>query len=74
MAASHLESLEKRLKALEARVDEDGIILTEVQVAALDLKREREEACGEIETEHPGYLGLQDTFYVGSFKGVGCVY
>ena len=23
---------------------------------------------------HPGYLGSQDTFYVGTFKGVGRVY
>ena len=31
-------------------------------------------ACGEIETAHPGYLGSQDTFYVGTLKGVGRVY
>jgi transposase InsO family protein len=29
---------------------------------------------GEIETEHPGYLGSQDTFYVGTLKGVGRIY
>lgn len=29
---------------------------------------------GEIETEHPGYLGAQDTFYVGTLKGVGRIY
>jgi hypothetical protein len=28
-------------------------------------------ACGEIETAHPGYLGSQDTFYVGTLKGCG---
>src|SRR5690349_23896152 len=28
----------------------------------------------EIETEHPGYLGAQDTFYVGTLKGVGRIY
>ena len=29
---------------------------------------------GEIETEHPGYLGAQDTYYVGTLKGVGRIY
>ena len=33
-----------------------------------------DEACGEIETAHPGCLGSQDTFYVGTLKGVGRVY
>ena len=32
------------------------------------------EACGEIETEHPGYLGAQDMFYIGTLKGVGRIY
>ena len=32
------------------------------------------EAKGEIDTEHPGYLGAQDTYYVGNFKGIGKVY
>lgn len=31
-------------------------------------------ACGEIDTAHPGHLGSQDTFYVGTLKGVGRVY
>ena len=31
-------------------------------------------AHGEIETAHPGYLGSQDTFYVGTIKGVGRIY
>ena len=29
---------------------------------------------GEFETAHPGYLGSQDTFYVGNMKGVGRIY
>ena len=29
---------------------------------------------GEIDTAHPGYLGSQDTFYVGTLKGVGRIY
>jgi len=70
-----LENFIKRLKALEAKVANDnGIILTEAQVQALEKKKHDDEACGEIETQHPGYLGSQDTFYVGTLKGVGRVY
>ena len=43
-----LETMKKRLKALEAKV-----------------------AHGEFESECPGYCGAQDTFYVGTMKGVG---
>jgi hypothetical protein len=41
---------------------------------AMERKREKREAFGEIETEHPGYLGAQDTYYVGNIKGVGRIY
>lgn len=63
-----------RLKALEKHVAETGSVLTESQVQALERKQEEKEAHGEIETEHPGYLGSQDTFYVGNLKGVGRIY
>jgi hypothetical protein len=49
-------------------------VLTEAQVIALKRKKEQREAHGEIETEHPGYLGSQDTYYVGNIKGVGRIY
>ena len=29
---------------------------------------------GEIDTEHSGYLGSQDTYYVGNIKGIGRIY
>lgn len=69
-----LESFKKRLKALEAKVAEEGILLTEAQLAALERKKEDDIVHGEIETHHPGYLGYQDTFYVGTLKGVGRIY
>jgi len=68
-----LEVFDKRLKALENRMAQDGIILTEAQLMALEKKKEKREAVGEIETEHPGYLGSQDTYYVGNIKGVDYV-
>lgn len=69
-----LETMKKRLKALETKVAQDGILLTEDQLAALEAMKERQKAAGEIETEHPGYLGSQDTYYVGNMKGVGKIY
>ncbi len=70
----NLESFKKRLSALEKYVAETGRVLTEAQVQALEKKQEDDVAHGEIETAHPGYLGSQDTFYVGTLKGVGRIY
>ena len=69
-----LETLKKRLNALEEKVSKEGLILTESQLKVMERRKAEQEAFGEIETEHPGYLGSQDTFYVGTFKGVGRVY
>jgi hypothetical protein len=70
-----LANFKGRLAALEAKMASDNnIILTESQVQALERKKLDDEACGEIDTSHPGYLGSQDTFYVGTLKGVGRVY
>lgn len=70
-----LERFSKRLKALETKLVQDGsTILTDAQLMAMEKKREKAEASGEIETEHPGYLGCQDTYYVGNIKGVGRIY
>ena len=69
-----LETFQKRLKSLEAKVSQDGLILTEAQVVALEKAKEEKTAHGEIETHHPGYLGAQDTYYVGNLKGVGRIY
>lgn len=69
-----LENMKKRLKALEEKVAKEGIVLTESQLKVMEQKKLEKEAHGEIETEHPGYLGSQDTFYVGTLKGVGRLY
>jgi transposase InsO family protein len=69
-----LETFQKRLKALEAKSAQENFILTEDQLRALERAKVEKEAHGEIETEHPGYLGAQDTFYVGTLKGVGRIY
>ena len=69
-----METFKKRLKALEAKAAQEGLVLTEEQLAALERAKQEKQAHGEIETEHPGYLGAQDTFYVGTIKGVGRIY
>lgn len=69
-----LANFKGRLSALEAKVANEGIELSDAQIAALERKHEDDVACGEIETAHPGYLGAQDTFYVGNLKGVGRIY
>jgi len=70
-----LETFKKRLKALEQLLAEnETMVLTEAQLKALEKAKEERQAAGEIETEHPGYLGSQDTYYVGTIKGVGRIY
>ncbi len=70
----NLETFKKRLKALEEKSGAEGLVLTEAQVIALERAKEEKIAHGEIETHHPGYLGAQDTYYVGTIKGVGKIY
>jgi len=51
-----LQTTKQRLKALEAKVAQEGRILTESQVAALEKAKSDKEAHGEFESEVSGLL------------------
>ncbi len=68
-----LESRYKRILRLEEEKNGKGIELTEEQIRLLEKAnpcfRER-----KVESAYPGYLLSQDTFFVGTIKGVGSIY
>ena len=63
-----LENIKKQLKTIETIIAAEGTILTEDRIVIFKGRKEENEANGEIETDHSGYLGSQDTFYVGAIK------
>src|SRR5207253_7770432 len=67
-------SVNPRLRPSEAKRPPHCVRLPEAQIAALEKAKADKEAHGEFESECPGYCGAQDTFYVGTLKGVGRVY
>ena len=58
----NLAHFKARLTALEHKVAQEGLILTEAQVQALERKKQDDVACGEIETAHAAILALRTLF------------
>ena len=66
--------MKHRLKALESKMAQKRLILTKVQVSEQKKAKTKKETLGEFFSECPGCCGTQDTFYVGTLKGVGRIY
>ena len=56
------------------KVAQDGVILTEAQLAALQESQNPKEKPMASSKANTGDRGAQDTFYVGNMKGVGRIY
>lgn len=68
-----LETKYKRLLRLEEKAMAKGFKLTEQQIRLLE-KANPEFAERHVQSDYPGQLLCQDTFYVGRLKGVGRIY
>jgi transposase InsO family protein len=68
-----LETRHRRLLRLEQHAQEDTFVLSEEQIELLE-RHSVDFRCRHVESQRPGELLNQDTFYWGTLKGVGKVY
>jgi hypothetical protein len=69
-----LAEMSRRKPILANRVAPGIESAVEAQLAALEKAKAEKESHGEFDSECPGYCLAQDTFYVGTLKGVGRLY
>ncbi len=69
-----LQTVRERLRCLEARAVQDGVLLTEGQVRALGRTGVDKKSRGELESECPGYCAAQDSWYLGRLSGLGNIH
>jgi len=63
-----------RLLWLEQKTAAQGGILTERQIRLLQKHRGRTDPEQHVEAPYPGYLLCQDTYFIGTIKGIGKIY
>jgi len=61
----NLQTRKLRLEAFEAKVGQEGVILTETQVAALERTKADTKTHGEFESDWPVPRDAQETFMPG---------
>lgn len=69
-----LESKNKRLRALHARVEQNRQELSPEQRDEIEKMHLLSQDTTDVDSQYPGNLGVQDTFDLGEIKGLGHLY
>ncbi len=69
-----LESKNKRLKALHAKVEQEERALTPEQRIHIEQLHQINQNQSELDTDYPGNICVQDTTFIGNILNIGDVY